>query len=642
MESQARLDEIAGALVDVQAQVGALAQEPRDHGLDEAIAAVASRVDELGAEVRDDGGTSNRLDQLDEAFADVRRQLAAIADQQNDRSSDEAIQALARRLDEVAALADEDDRVTGRLDELSDSLTELRAQFASLTEAHRDSGHDHEAVAALASRIDELVAGLTERSVEPDGRIDELAHAVTELRAEIATLADPSREHDVHEAVRSLADRIDELAVPPDDGAVTNRLDTIERQRATDAETIDVLLLALDRIREDLSERHPARAEHSGENDGRLDELDRAFAEVQAQLASLDERPSDPGFEERLAGLAARVEAIDTAAPQTLEADPRIDVLVQSLAELRDELSSVAARSREQGADETLAMLAARVDEIASAPPPAPGGRSADRRARAFRLRAQGRPRVTRRPAADHTADEALALLTARVEEIAATPPRPTSPIRASTSSETRLPSSGAGSSHWRCSPTSRPTTDARGPDEPGRRARVGPSGRRRGAAAGDRAPCGAPRDLSRDLEARLAVADPAGAEAIDETVPEQLERVRLSIERFGLHLGEHDRALATSCAAVASSAASKSSPSASISSLRPRPADAEAPPVPRPPASRPTCSRWREGSRRQRLPRRRIARSSCHASRSSALRSTGACSVSKPTTRRSTARGQG
>ena len=140
-----RLDEIAGALVDVQAQVGALAQEPRDHGLDEAIAAVASRVDELGAEVRDDGGTGNRLDQLDEAFADVRRQLAAIADQQNDRSSDEAIQALARRLDEVAALADEDDRVTGRLDELSDSLTELRAQFAALTEAHRDSGHDHEA-----------------------------------------------------------------------------------------------------------------------------------------------------------------------------------------------------------------------------------------------------------------------------------------------------------------------------------------------------------------------------------------------------------------------------------------------------------------------------------------------------------------
>ncbi len=504
-------------------------------------------VDELGAEVRDDGGTGNRLDQLDEAFGDVRRQLEALVDQQSDRSADEAIQALARRVDEVAALAHEDDVVTGRLDELSGSLTELSAQLAALTDEHHDRGHDHEALATLASRVEDLAAGLTETHVEPDGRIDELAHAVTvELRADIATLADPSREHDVREAVRSLASRIDELAVPPDDGVVTNRLDTIERQRATDAETIDVLLLALDRIREDLSERQPARAEHSGENDGRLDELDRAFAEVQAQLASLDERPSDPGFEERLAGLAARVEAIDTAAPQTLEADPRIDVLVQSLAELRDELSSVAARPREQGADEALATLAARVDEIASAPPPAP---EADPRidvlARSVSELRDELASLAGRPH-DHTADDALALLTARVEEIAATPAPSYEP-------DPRVDELGDALAELRRRIESL-AVPPREPADDGMLAALtsrvdaltsAPPAVDEERLRGIESLAERLETLSRDLEARLAVADPVGGEGIDATVPDQLERVRLSIERFGLHLGEHDRALA-------------------------------------------------------------------------------------------------
>ena len=463
---------------------------------------------------------------------------------------------------------------------------------------------------------------------------------MTELRAEIATLADPSREHDVREAVRSLADRIDELAVPPDDGVVTNRLDTIERQRATDAETIDVLLLALDRIREDLSERQPARAEHSREHDGRLDELDRSLAEVQAQLASLDERPSDPGFEERLAGLAARVEAIDTATPQTLEADPRIDVLVQSLAELRDELSSVAARPREQGADEALAMLAARVDEIASSPPPAP---EADPRidvlARSVSELRDELASLAVQPH-DHTADDALALLTARVEEIAATPapsyePDPRVDELGDALAELRIrieslasPPREQADDGILAALTSRVDALTSAPpavdEERLRGSRALPSASRHSRAT-----------------SRLGSPSPTRSGARASTRPYPISsngsgsRSSASAFTWESTIG-HSR---TSCAVVASSAASKSLPSAWISSLRPARSTLPWLPVPRPPASRPTCSRWRGGWRRQKQPRRQIARSSCRDSRSSARRSIGACSDSRPTTRRSTAR---
>ena len=55
-----------------------------------------------------------------------------------------------------------------------------------------------------------------------------------------------------------------------------------------------------------------------------------------------------------------------------------------------------------------------------------------------------------------------------------------------------------------------------------------------------------APRldQLSAEIDERLAaLARPVSAD--DSEVLQHLERVRLSIERFGLHLGEHDRALA-------------------------------------------------------------------------------------------------
>ena len=245
-------------------------------------------------------------------------------------------------------------------------------------------------------------------------------------------------------------------------------------------------------------------------------------------------------------GLAARVEAIDIATPQTLEADPRIDVLVQSLAELRDELSSVAAQPREQGADEALAMLTARVDEIASAPPPAP---EADPRidvlARSVSELRDELASLAVQPH-DHTADDALALLTARVEEIAATPapssePDPRVDELGDALAELRIrieslasPSRERADDGILAALTSRVDALTSAPpavDEE----------RLRGIESlAERL-----ETLSRDLEARLAVADPVGGEGIDATVPDQLERVRLSIERFGLHLGEHDRALA-------------------------------------------------------------------------------------------------
>ena len=232
----------------------------------------------------------------------------------------------------------------------------------------------------------------------------------------------PLREHDVREVVRSLAGRIDELAVRPDDGVVTNRLDTIERQRATDAETIDVLLLALDRIREDLSEREPARTEHDGENDGSsMSSIAPSRRFRRSSLRSTNARPT-PVSRSGLQGspLASRRSIPPHLRPSrpTHGSTSSYSCSRSSGTSCRPSRHGHASREQTKHSHARL-----RASTRSRRPPAGARARSADRRARAFRLRAQGRARVTRRPTArPHRRRRGLALLTARVEEIAATP----------------------------------------------------------------------------------------------------------------------------------------------------------------------------------------------------------------------------
>ena len=355
----------------------------------------------------------------------------------------------------------------------------------------------HERVEALASTLGDVRQGLTaqEEAGAPQ-RLDELGQSLAALRDEIAVLAQSITPAD---RIEQIAHRVEELTAERQaQQAVTQRLDEIEGRLTAGVVTPEDLARALAGAGDDLA---PAPAPLA---DPRVDELAR-------ELASLrhDQAP-----------------------------DTRVDRLTEDLAEVRarlDELSATPKPVHDPAVHQQLEALATRIEELSSAPSVGPDPR-VDQLSHDFDAIREQLAQVERRPVSDplvagelDTLSQRLRLLDDRLNEGVATSAEVTQAIDAL---RTELASA-------------RPP-DATGPTAEDLQRLVDARIEAQVAAqVAERV-----GELTREIEERLAAAEAqprtggsvtGDASALDDL----LERNRMTIERLGLHLGEHDRALA-------------------------------------------------------------------------------------------------
>lgn len=495
------LEATLGRMTELEASLGTTADQVEEltDGVEQAFTSLQAGTGELAerlaviASIAETAPTSGDL-------ADLQRAVAELADRpRTDETLGDRIDAVSSELDaavatfttlsaavgEVAARPEADPALAGRLEELEQRLQELSARA--------------EADPALPGRFDQLVARVESQAVLYDA-------VAAELRASIETVAaapgvDPEtagRMDELAGRIAELAGQVESLAAVAasgDDGVAIEELrgalEELGRRRAGDEETtarLDGLAATVDEL--------VARSEADPAVAGRLDELagaitalagDPAVAELRSTIDALAARAH--AGDATLADIGRRVEELAQRPLVDADAAARLQELTGVVAALRS--------------DEALTLLRADVDEMRSRLETDDESLS-ELRAAAAELAA--------RPAGDPELAARLASLGARLEALESAPP--TAPAG--------LPAAG----------------DAAWTEEAAKLAE------RLDALTArlDEAVPGAPT-------AGVAVAQaPPRAAAPTESggeTEQELERLRMAIERMSLHLGEQERAIA-------------------------------------------------------------------------------------------------
>ena len=318
-ELDERLARIETGLVEVQEQ-SAAAVSPES--LSEHVAAMTARQDELGS----------------------------------------AIAAFGERIEQVATQPAGDPELLDRLIRLEERLD---ADRSSLAEQIRDE---------ILGRVGEIL----------DERLGQVWHDLGDMRGQLGELA--NRTHDEAaspDALRELDARVgalmetiaDVAARPTGDDGLGERLEAMEQSRATDADMIEVLLMALDRIREDLKNAEAASSAPSKPDPevvGRLvalEELAPRLDELAPRLDELAPRLDQLSAEidERLAALVRPVSADDSEVIQHLE---RVRLSIERFGlHLGEHDRALADLTAPRGVEERLDELAAQVEELAASGP---------------------------------------------------------------------------------------------------------------------------------------------------------------------------------------------------------------------------------------------------------------------------------
>jgi chromosome segregation ATPase len=568
-----RLSAVEAALQDL------LRSEPAIEPLEHAVADLARRVtswEPTLAEFERQAHSAVDVDSLEAQLGD----LAA------------GIEGAVRRSDATAeSLAD----FSGKLDELYHAIRQSRENTETASDA----------AAAETARIAAAVARLEERKNEPTaGEPPVTAAEMTELRRQLAELSRrPTADHEQHARLDDLSARIDDLAARPTrDTELAERVEHLGRLvSALDEDP------RLDAVQSRIAEL-AARPIESPELVGRLDDLSRrvdalvaeAGAHVQGEVpdelrAALEELATRPPVD---AALAARVEELAQKLAELPDhgngsVDPRVDELtngmellagrlselernadlralaqtveelagrpvveaglgdrVWRLAERIDELSdAVAARPGEREAEVEIAALRAAVDSLAARPAGDPDrldtvGARLDEAARQIEdlSRTLADVATARQPAAspDEVAGlaERLDELAYRVADLSSEKAAPVDTEALSTEIESRL--AARLDERLADRPTDPdPATESLAADL-SRNAELWYAGR---AALEARI-----EELEAKMTARpvTGVAGGGGtAELVPHVFEQEVERVLMAVERLGLHLSEHDRALA-------------------------------------------------------------------------------------------------
>ncbi len=310
---RAELESQSSSLGDLRSAVDALRERPTDApDVDGRLGSIESRLEaaleKQGDLVEQIGALNERTSappEADPRISDVVEQLGAL---------DSRLETALTEMEGVRAhLAEQDEKAAdGRLDELARALELVRAEIdglaaassqpaediaerlhqidARIDELSRDAPEDGEAaerVAALEERLregfvtpDELTRSiewaLGERpALETDERVTEALGRIDSLRSELASLGQAAERHqDELARLGALETRISELSVEREArAALTDRLDAMERARAGDLDTLEVLALAIDRMRNELTEK-----------------LDGPGAEATTQMAQMAQR----------------------------------------------------------------------------------------------------------------------------------------------------------------------------------------------------------------------------------------------------------------------------------------------------------------------------------------------------------------
>ena len=205
--------------------------------------------------------------------------------------------------------------------------------------------------------------------------------------AEVSTTPEPVHDPAVHEQLEALAARIEQLAGDREsETALAAKLDDLERRFPAEIVTPDELTNALARTREEL-----AATSVGCRPDPRVEELSAGLASLREELAGVRDAPApgpdDSAVRDEIAALARRIEELPAAEPhddapllakiealeQRLEApvdaDPRIDELVQDIAAVREQLAATAPGSSEAD-PQLLAKLEALEQRVERPPRP--------------------------------------------------------------------------------------------------------------------------------------------------------------------------------------------------------------------------------------------------------------------------------
>ena len=488
----------------------------------DALAGFGERLDELQLAIRharDDAGMASAS-----AASELARLAAAVESVKRDAATSEPsvtqseINDLHARLTELAHRPTVSPELQARLDDLASRVEEV----ASRPVADRD-------LAERVERLSQLVAVLTQ-----DSRLET-------LQSQVAFLASrPTENPELAERLDDLSRRIDALVADAGarvDGDVSDELRAALEELATRPPVDAALAARVEELAQRLAELPTTQA--AGYDDshvaeltsgmemlaGRLSELERNgdLRALTREIEDLKSRPVvEPGLGDRVWRLAERIDELaDAAAAAASDGSHE--------AEIRDLRASVdGLASRAAGDPDRLDWLASRLDDAA---------RHIDDLSRSLDALASTPP-----PAVPQ---EQLAGIESRLDDltqrVADLPAQSTAPLDADAVSaeiETRLMA----------------RLDERlaaRPDEP------------------DPATESLAADLSRNaelwyagraaLEARLegleariaarpapvAAASVDGAELVPHVVEQEVERVLMAVERLGLHLSEHDRALA-------------------------------------------------------------------------------------------------
>ncbi len=483
-ELAARLDGIAERDTRVAARV---------EDLESRLAAEAAQVASLAASIPADDGLSDRVSLLAARLDDLTQSVAGL---DADLEIEELTQGLAALRQDVAGVA-----AAPVVDSvLADRVAALDARVEEVAAA----GHDQGSLATRLERVEDAIEAGLESSVDED-----LAARVFSLSERLEQLSSGSVSQEaIAITLESLEERVEAVSVPATDEALTGRvaalaadveglagsrseqdaasprLEAIEGRLQADLDAIEVIGRAVDRIREELDDRPaeaPADSRELIERIGGLEEKLAALA-VESRPEPIDPAPFADALRGELDRSLAELRA-EMAAAAPAEPPPSPE-LVERLAGLEARLTSLAAL--EGRLDEVAATVAANRDSTAE------GARTAlipeDLENRLAELRAA--VTVAAQPAVD-TATLRMDL-ERRIADLAAL----VNAQKGGSEGDTAM---------LRLDLESRLT------------------------------------DLAASVEQRLAAQPAAGAAAPDA----EMERVLMAIERVGLHLGEHDRALA-------------------------------------------------------------------------------------------------
>lgn len=489
------------------------------------IAELRAAVAELGARPFPDEGIGARLDGVAASLAEALTTISA----------------LSAAVEELTARPQAHPELPQRLDELRELVAELAAVPPVAPEVEQqlqELAQRPQADPALSGRLDELAARVEAQAtlydtvaaelhasiaeaaarpaadVELAGRLDDLSHRVGELGAHVESLAAVATSGNDAVAIEELRGALEELA----------------RRRAGDEETAELL----GRLSETVAELQ-ARPQGDAGLAARVDELAAAAASMAAHtdLAKL------AATVEALAGRAEAGEAALGELSRQLEAlgdRPAVDPgMTMRLDELSDAVSSLRA-------DDATGRLLAEVESI-RARLDSDDASFAELRAAAaeFAARPAGDPELAARLVALATRVEEIGARAAAVAE-AAPDPRVDALGNAVASLQAEVETSleavaGRMDALERTAaemPAAQPAQDAAWAAEAAKLAeRLDElSARLDGGASAAPAAAAPPRRLAQPVEPG------------DET-EQELERLRMAIERMSLHLGEQERAIA-------------------------------------------------------------------------------------------------